>query len=147
MIAESSHAVRARRTVVRRLFANRSAVAAMALLLAIVIPCAAAPLFAPHDPSAQPHIERRAQPPSADHPFGTDPLSRDVFSRVLYGGQLSLAVALVATLVSITFGTAYGAVAGYAGGIVESIMMRILDTLMSIPRLLLLIAIFATWSG
>jgi peptide/nickel transport system permease protein len=58
-----------------------------------------------------------------------------------------LAVALVATLVSITFGTAYGAVAGYAGGIVESIMMRFLDTLMSIPRLLLLIAIFATWSG
>jgi len=118
----------------------------MALLLAIVIPCAAAPVFAPYDPLAQPGITTEInKPPSALHPFGTDLLSRDVFSRVLYGGRLSLSIALVATLVSITLGTAYGAVAGYAGGIVESVMMRILDALLSIPRLLLLIAIFALW--
>jgi peptide/nickel transport system permease protein len=60
---------------------------------------------------------------------------------------LSLSVALIATLVSITFGTVYGAVAGYAGGIVEAVMMRMLDALLSIPRLLLLIAIFALWQG
>ena len=146
MIAEASHAIPSRRTVVRRLLANRSAVAAIGLLLAIVIPCAAAPLFAPYDPSAQGDIVKETnKPPSAQHPFGTDLVSRDVFSRVLYGGRLSLSVALVATLVSITLGTAYGAIAGYAGGIVESVMMRILDALLSIPRLLLLIAIFALW--
>jgi peptide/nickel transport system permease protein len=146
MIAESSHAIPSRRTIARRLLANRSAVMAIVLLLVIVIVCAAAPLFAPYDPSAQPDIIRgKNQPPSALHPFGTDGVSRDVLSRVLYGGRLSLSVALVATLVSITLGTAYGAVAGYAGGVVESVMMRILDALLSIPRLLLLIAIFALW--
>jgi peptide/nickel transport system permease protein len=135
-----------RRTVARRLVANRSAIAAIALLLAIIIPCAGAPVFAPHDPLKQFDIVKlKNKPPSATFAFGTDASSRDVLSRVLYGGRLSLSVALVATLVSITLGTAYGAVAGFAGGILESVMMRILDTLLSIPRLLLLIAIFATW--
>jgi len=145
MIAEPPLSLPSRRTVTRRLIANRSAVAAIALLLAIVIPCVAAPVFAPYDPLAQPNIALKSQPPSAAHPFGTDPFSRDVFSRVLYGGRLSLTVALIATLVSITLGTAYGAVAGFAGGVVESAMMPILDALLSMPRLLLLIAIFAAW--
>ncbi len=132
--------------VFRRLMSRRSAVAAMLVLALVVIPCAAAPLFARYDPSAQPDIiALRSQPPSFAHPFGTDPFSRDVLSRVLYGGRVSLAVALIATLVSITFGTAYGAVAGFAGGAVESEMMRLLDALLSIPRLLLLIAVFAAW--
>jgi peptide/nickel transport system permease protein len=147
MIAELPLVPASRRTVARRLIANRSALAAMALLLAIIVPCAGAPLFAHHDPLEvqDPVVELRNKPPSAEFPFGTDASSRDVMSRVLYGGRVSLTVALVATLVSITFGTAYGAVAGFAGGILEAVMMRILDTLLSIPRLLLLIAIFATW--
>jgi peptide/nickel transport system permease protein len=147
MTAEAPPPLPSKRTVMRRLMAKRSAVAATALLFAVVIPCAGAPLFAPYDPIAidSDFVALRSQPPSAAHPFGTDPSSRDVLSRVLYGGRLSLSIALVATLVSITFGTAYGAVAGFAGGIVESVMMRILDALLSIPRLLLLIAIFAAW--
>jgi peptide/nickel transport system permease protein len=135
-----------KRSLVRRLAANRSGMVAAIVLLLIVVPCAAAPLFAPYDPTAQPDIiSLSAQAPSLSHPFGTDTFSRDVFSRMLYGGRLSLAVALTATLVSVTFGTAFGAVAGFAGGLVESVMMRFLDTLMSIPRLLLLIAIFSAW--
>jgi peptide/nickel transport system permease protein len=134
-----------KRTTLRRFVSNRSAIAAAAVLLLIVIPCAAAPLFAPYDPSAQPDIARRSQPPSLAHPLGTDPFSRDILSRVLYGGRVSLSVAFIATLVSITLGTAYGAVAGFVGGTVESVMMRLLDALLSIPRLLLLIAIFAVW--
>ncbi|HEY8166968.1 MAG TPA: ABC transporter permease [Gemmatimonadaceae bacterium] len=119
---------------------------ALALAAVIVVVCAAAPLLAPYDPIAQPEIiQLRSMPPSAAHPFGTDPYSRDVFSRVLYGGRLSLAVALVATLVSITLGTLYGATAGLAGGWADGVMMRILDALLSIPRLLLLIAVFAVW--
>lgn len=146
MIAELPFPFLAKRTVAGRLLSNRSAIAAIALLLAIIIPCVAAPLFAPYDPSAQPEIiALRSQPPSAAHPFGTDPFSRDVLSRVLYGGRVSLSVALIATLVSITLGTAYGAIAGFAGGAVETVMMRLLDALLSIPRLLLLIAIFAAW--
>jgi len=146
MLAEEPSVLPTRRTVARRLIANRSAIAAMALLLAIIIPCAGAPLFVSHDPLSQPDpVKLKYQPPSRISPFGTDELSRDVFSRVLYGGRTSLSIALVATLLSITLGTAYGAVAGFAGGVVESVMMRILDALMSIPRLLLLIAVFATW--
>ena len=130
----------------RRFTSNRSAVAAVIVLLVIVVPCAAAPLFAPYDPIAQPDIiSLMSQAPSLSHPFGTDPASRDILSRVLYGGRLSLSVALTATLVSVTLGTAFGAVAGFAGGLVETVMMRVLDTLMSIPRLLMLIAIFSFW--
>src|SRR5688500_14173416 len=120
MIADLPLPFLAKRTVARRLLSNRSALAAIALLLVIIIPCVAAPAFAPYDPSVQPDIiGLRSQAPTAAHPFGTDPFSRDVLSRVLYGGRVSLAVALVATLVSITLGTAYGAIAGFAGGAVE----------------------------
>lgn len=130
----------------RRFLANRSAVAAAIVLLVIVIACALAPIFAPYDPIAQPDIiGLQSQPPSLAHPFGTDIYSRDVLSRVLAGGRVSLSIALIATLVSVTFGTAYGAIAGFAGGVVESVMMRVLDALLSIPRLLLLIAVFAAW--
>jgi peptide/nickel transport system permease protein len=146
MISESPLLVSARRAVARRFRDNRSAIIALALLLAIVVPCAFAPIFAPYDPAAQPEILHHSQPPSALHPFGTDQFSRDVLSRVLYGGRLSLSIALVATLVSVTLGMAYGAVAGFAGGATEVIMMRLLDALLAIPRLLLLIAIFAFWS-
>jgi peptide/nickel transport system permease protein len=146
MIAEPPLILTARRAVTRGLRSNRAAIAGIALLLAIVIPCAFAPVFAPYDPSAQLEIiALRNSPPSTLHPFGTDSYSRDILSRVLYGGRLSLAIAVVATLVSVTLGTAYGAVAGFAGGATEAIMMRILDALLAIPRLLLLIAIFASW--
>lgn len=146
MNADSGSSRARKRAVLRRLASNRSAVAAAVVLLLIVVPCAAAPLFAPYNPSAQPDIiALRSQPPSLSHPFGTDPFSRDVLSRLLYGGRVSLSVAVIATLVSITLGTAYGAIAGFAGGVIESVMMRLLDALLSIPRLLLLIAVFAAW--
>jgi peptide/nickel transport system permease protein len=146
MNADNGSSRARKRAVLRRLASNRSAVAAAVVLLLIVVPCAAAPLFAPYNPSAQPDIiALRSQPPSLSHPFGTDPFSRDVLSRLLYGGRVSLSVAVIATLVSITLGTAYGAIAGFAGGVIESVMMRLLDALLSIPRLLLLIAVFAAW--
>ena len=130
----------------RWLGGDRSALFAAALLLAIAIPCFLAPIVAPYDPSAQPDIiGLQSKAPSLLHPLGTDPFSRDVLSRLIYGGRLSLTVAVLATLVSITLGTAYGAAAGYSRGMVSSVLERILDALLSIPRLLLLIAIFAAW--
>jgi peptide/nickel transport system permease protein len=119
---------------------------ALVLLAAIAIPCLLAGVIAPYEPFAQPDIIRLQNiAPTLAHPLGTDQFSRDVLSRLLYGGRLSLSVALFATLVSVTVGTAYGAVAGYAEGIVSSVLARILDALLSVPRILLLIAVFAAW--
>ena len=101
---------------------------------------------APYNPTAQPDIVAlKDLSPSLAHPFGTDPYSRDVLSRVIYGARLSLGIGVLATLISVTLGVAYGALSGLAGGIVDGVMMRILDALMAIPRLLLLIALLAGW--
>jgi len=124
----------------------RGAAGPLALLFVIAAVCALAPLIAPYDPAVQPDIiALQNQAPSWAHPFGTDGYSRDVLSRVIYGGRVSLAVAVVATLLSVTLGTAYGAAAGYATGFGGALLQRILEALLSIPRLLLLIAIFAAW--
>ncbi len=114
-------------------------------LLAIICgACLLAPLIAPYDPNLPLDIiGLKSQPPSAAHLFGTDPSSRDLLSRVLFGGRLSLGVAILATLVSITLGTVYGAVAGYASGLKAVLLSRMLDALLAVPRVLLLIAILA----
>jgi peptide/nickel transport system permease protein len=118
-------------------------VAALVLLMFALL-CLLAPLTAPHDPTVPQDVLKNA-PPSFEYPMGTDQYSRDVLSRWLYGGRLSLTVALFATLVSVAFGTAYGAAAGYADGWIATVLDRILDALLAIPRLLLLIVIFAAW--
>ncbi len=125
---------------------DRSTAFAAALLLVIAIPCLMAPVFAPYDPSVQPDIiALQSVAPSLAHPFGTDPFSRDVLSRVMYGGRLSLTVAIFATILSVGLGTIYGAAAGYSDGVTGAALQRLLDAFLSIPRLLLLIAIFAAW--
>ncbi len=119
---------------------------AAGLLSLLVVLALLAPLFAPYDPAAQPDIiGLSSHPPSLSHPFGTDHFSRDVLSRVIFGARISLSVALLATLISVTLGTAYGALSGYAGGIIDSFMMRLLDAFLAIPRLLLVLAIVAVW--
>ncbi|HUQ98175.1 MAG TPA: ABC transporter permease [Gemmatimonadaceae bacterium] len=131
---------------VRRILRKRSSRVAVVILGIIVLLGALAPLIAPYDPAAQPDIvAAKDLPPSLPHPFGTDPYSRDVFSRVIYGARLSLMIGLLATAVSLTLGVAYGAVAGYVGGALDLLMMRILDGFMAIPRLLLLIGVLAAW--
>ncbi|MBA3644791.1 MAG: ABC transporter permease [Gemmatimonadaceae bacterium] len=105
-----------------------------------------APVVAPYNPTAQPDIVAlKDLPPSVAHPFGTDPYSRDVLSRVVYGARLSMGIGFLATLISVTLGVAYGAMSGLAGGFVDAVMMRVLDAFMAIPRLLLLIALLAAW--
>lgn len=106
-----------------------------------------APVVAPYSPSGQIDIvAMKNQAPSMAHPFGTDRFSRDVLSRVLYGARISLAVATLAVLVSAIIGTLYGLVAAAAGGVVDTVLMRLLDAMLSIPRVLLLIAILALWN-
>jgi len=131
---------------VRALLRKRSSRVALVVLAVIVLVGILAPLIAPYDPAAQPDIVAlKSQSPSLAHPFGTDPYSRDVLSRVLYGARLSLVIGVLATFVSLTFGVAYGAIAGYVGGMLDAVMMRILDAFLSIPRLLLLLGVLVAW--
>ena len=133
-------------SAISALWSERASRAAMIVLLVLFACALLAPVVAPYDPAAQPDIvAAKDLAPSLAHPFGTDPYSRDVLSRVIYGARLSLGIGLLATLISVTLGVAYGAVSGLTGGFVDGVMMRVLDALMAIPRLLLLIALLAGW--
>lgn len=134
------------RTAIARLLRDRGGIIALAFLLFLYLVALLAPWLAPFAPDLQQDIiGLRSQAPNGTHLFGTDVYSRDVLSRVIYGGRVSLSVACLAVLVSTTVGTAYGAIAGYLGGRVDAAMMRVIDALLSIPRILILLAIFALW--
>lgn len=134
------------RSAFRRIRARRSARVGLAVLTALATLTLFAPALSPYDPTYQPDsVGLAGRPPSPDHIFGTDGVSRDVFSRVLHGARVSLRVALLAVIVSMTFGTAYGAIAGFVGGTVDAAMMRLIDIFLSIPRVLLLILVTVAW--
>ncbi len=90
-------------------------------------------------------VKLKNAPPSWAHWFGTDQYSRDVLARVLNGARISLAVATLSVLFSMTLGTTYGLVAGYAGGALDNVMMRLLDGALSVPRVLVLLAVLTLW--
>tara|TARA_X000001036_G_scaffold160442_2_gene152179 strand:+ start:1456 stop:2229 length:774 start_codon:yes stop_codon:yes gene_type:complete len=97
----------------------------------------------PYDPLFQ-TLERRFEPPSFEHWFGTDTLGRDIFSRVLVGSRLSLTAGLLTVLIAGTIGTLFGAVAGYYGGLLDDIMMRVSEMVMAFPAIILAMTITAT---
>jgi peptide/nickel transport system permease protein len=133
------------RDAFRRLDASTRA--ALFVVAALYVAALLAPVIAPYAQSHQIDIvAMKDQPPSLAHPFGTDRFSRDVLSRVLYGARVSFSVATVAVLVSALIGTLYGLTAATLGGVVDTLLMRLLDAMMAIPRVLLLIAILALWS-
>jgi peptide/nickel transport system permease protein len=120
---------------------------ALIVLVLMYVFALLAPIVAPYSQSEQIDIVgMKNHPPTLAHPFGTDRFSRDVLSRILYGARVSLSVATLAVLVSAIIGTLYGLVAAGVGGAVDTVMMRLLDAMLSIPRVLLLIAILALWS-
>jgi peptide/nickel transport system permease protein len=121
---------------------NRGAMAGVVVLVLLVALAVLAPVLAPYDPIRQSGREL-FQPPSPQHWFGTDHLGRDVFSRVLYGAQLSLRVGLVAVLISASVGCVLGLLAGYYGGTVDSVIMRLIDVKLAFPGILLAMAIVA----
>ncbi len=121
----------------RRLRRNRSAVLAMLLLAVIMLFAVLAPAVFHTDPHSTSDVQFAA--PSARHFFGTDVNGRDVFSRVIEGARISLLVGLSGALVSFFIGTAYGLIAGYAGGTTDSVMMRFVEVLYAIPRLIIII--------
>ena len=96
----------------------------------------------PYDPLAQ-DLARRFEPPSFDHWFGTDTLGRDIFSRVLVGSRLSLTAGGLTVLIAGTIGSLFGAVAGYFGGLIDDIMMRVSEMVMAFPAIILAMTITA----
>ena len=122
----------------RRLLANKAAVAGGIILLILIFLAIFAPLIAPHSYSYQ-NLELGAQPPSANFLLGTDTLGRDLFSRILYGARVSLLVGFVATGVALVIGVSWGIIAGYFGGRIDSIMMRIVDVLYGLPFIIFII--------
>ncbi len=115
-----------------RLQRNRLAMISFFLFIAIVLFCVVGPFFSSYDGQAQ-DLLKGATAPSAQHWFGTDTLGRDLMVRTMEGGRISLLVGLVATLVALAIGVIYGATAGYLGGRVDAVMMRIVDTLYALP--------------
>jgi oligopeptide transport system permease protein len=118
-----------------------------AFILFVLILCAAlAPWIAPYSYSFQ-NLELGASPPSAAHILGTDVLGRDLLSRILYGARISLLVGFVATGVALVIGVSWGIIAGYAGGKVDSIMMRIVDVLYGLPFIIFIILLMVIFGA
>jgi len=121
-----------------RLTRNKAAMLGAFTLFILIIAAALAPWIAPYSYSFQ-NLELGASPPSYVHLLGTDVLGRDLLSRILYGARISLLVGFVATGVALVIGVSWGIVAGYAGGRVDSIMMRIVDVLYGLPFIIFII--------
>jgi len=129
-----------------RFRANRAALAGAALVAVAVAGAVLAPLLATWDPLAMPDpVGLQGAPPSLAHFLGTDVFSRDVFSRLLFGARVSLTVGVAAALAGAVLGGGVGIAAGLGGPLLDTVLMRAVDVLLALPRLLLLMAAFALW--
>ncbi|HEV2509153.1 nickel transporter permease [Bosea sp. (in: a-proteobacteria)] len=121
---------------------NPAAVAGLVIVLALLLLAAFAPLIAPHDPLAQ-ALDQRLLAPSAKHLFGTDALGRDIFSRIVYGTRVTLVIVMLVVITVGPLGLLIGCAAGYFGGWVDTVLMRITDVFLAFPRLVLALAFVA----
>ncbi|MDX3924619.1 MAG: ABC transporter permease [Shinella sp.] len=130
--------------IFRRFLSHRLAVVGAVVVIALCLSAIFAQSISPHDP-LQIDTLRRFLPPLAswEYPLGTDELGRDTLSRLLYGGQVSLIVGIVAMITTMITGTLVGLAAGYYGGIVDNLLMRLVDTLLCFPQIFLLLVIAA----
>lgn len=126
----------------RRFRRNRLAVAGLVVLILFVLSAIFAPWLAKHDPNRN-NLRERNQPPSREHPLGTDDMGRDILARTLYGGRISLTVGLVSVGISLSIGLILGSLAGFFGGMVDTLIMRLADIFYSFPFLILAITIAA----
>jgi peptide/nickel transport system permease protein len=126
----------------RRYRRNKFAVAGLIVFAIYIFLAVFAPLFSSYDPESFDIMDGDLSP-SWQHPFGTDSMGGDVFIRALFGARVSLSVAVIAMIITVTFGVIYGAISGYFGRRVDAVMMRIVDGLQSIPSFFLLLIIAA----
>jgi peptide/nickel transport system permease protein len=121
---------------------HRMAVGSIVVLLAIVLCTVLAPIISPYDPLAT-EAANKLQPPSREHLMGTDDMGRDVLSRILYAGRVSLTVGFLATFASLILGLIIGGLSGYFGGKLDNLLMRVTDLFLSFPTLFVLILLSA----
>jgi peptide/nickel transport system permease protein len=136
-------------TAARRLFRDTGARLALGLLAVVVLSAIFAPLIAPYPLDAEnaSHLDQRLRPPGLPFLFGTDHLGRDVFSRALFGGRVSLEIGAISVFLSALLGTALGLTAGYGPGWLEELIMRISDVFLGIPSLVLAVLVSITLGG
>jgi len=148
----ATHVVVARRgraPALRRLVREPALVVSFAILAVVAVVALAAPVLAPYDPLVQ-RLEGRLAPPfwaggSFDHLLGTDQLGRDVLSRLMFGARVSMAIGVIAVLVSGVLGVAAGVVAGFYGGLTDEVLMRLADLRLALPFVLLVISVIAVF--
>jgi peptide/nickel transport system permease protein len=126
----------------RELKRHRLALAGSVILASLAAMALLAPVLAPHHPLEQ-NLYQRLQPPSLTHPLGTDDFGRDILSRIIHGSRISLRIGLLSISLALSAGTALGLVAGYRGGIADTLIMRFMDLMLAFPSILLAIAIVA----
>ncbi len=126
----------------RRFRKNRGAVLGAIIILITIITAIAAPHIAPYDPYEQ-NWRNRMDPPSSEHWLGTDQHGRDQLSRIIYGSRLSLTIGLISVAIGLLGGGFLGLIAGYYGGVLENIIMRVMDIMMAFPGVLLALALVA----
>jgi peptide/nickel transport system permease protein len=144
--ASAPVARRARSRVVRKILRQPLGIAAFALLLFLTVLVAAGPQVVAHSPSRTNPLSILQQPSTA-HWLGTDELGRDVFARILAGGRVSMAVGLFSMLVGLALGLSIGGTAGYFGGRIESLLMRLVDAFMAIPAFFLILVIVTSFGN
>ncbi len=125
----------------RRFKKSKGAVIGLVMLLIILLILLSADVIAPYTTATKQNIDNKLQGPSLAHWFGTDSYGRDVFARIVHGGRTSILIAILATVSSCIVGSALGAIAGYFGGKIDSIIMRSLDIFMSVPDILFTMAV------
>ncbi len=125
---------------VRRLKKNKVAMLSLFFLIFMILMCIFAPYIYPH-PYNEQNIAMTNQGPTAEHIFGLDDLGRDIFARIWVGGRVSLTIGIVGALVSLVVGTLYGGISGFCGGIVDDVMMRILEIIVGIPYMVVVIIV------
>jgi len=132
----------------RRFHSGRLGAIGSVLFLLLLVTSILGPLIAPYDPAEQVDpVADQYQPPSVEHPMGTDKFGRDIFTRVLYGSQTSLAVSVFAVVIASMIGLVIGAFAGFAGGWFDELVMRFVDGLLAFPRLLLVLTALALFAN
>jgi peptide/nickel transport system permease protein len=119
---------------------NRLALLGAGIVVFFVLFCFVGPHLY-HTDQVTTNLAAANEPPSSEHPLGTDPTGHDELGRLMYGGQASLAVGIAAALLATVFGTLYGAVAGYVGGAVDAVLMRLVDGLLAVPAIFLLLVL------
>ena len=134
------------RIIFDRFIRNKAAIVGASFLILMVLFCFLGPLLTGHNTPNALHVNDALQSPNATYPFGTDDVGRDQFARAMAGGQISLFVGLASMLVSLVLGVSIGAFAGFYGGIVDNLLMRLTDIVLSVPLYLLLFVLSASFS-